>query len=106
MERAIKKSRRGVYYDLSISPYVFETKCFKLVFSSEYRLNKFAQGLPSYIEKRIKETRINIPALNDTVYLLEWYSKIERKSLLFTASYTNKWYTDISQVKFNVYHEV
>lgn len=83
----VKKSRRGVYYDLSLSPYEFISPygdIFK--FSSQKKLEIYTRDVPKEIERMHKaidrhDLRSHIP--NEIVQLItkavyrSFYKKIE-----------------------------
>lgn len=84
------KSKRGIYYNLKESEYIYIIDDFKFVFSSLFYLSLFKQNLESYIEyeqKRLNQ-KINTKIDLKEVILLNHYKKIEKRG--FLVYYKNK----------------
>lgn len=84
------KSKRGIYYDLNESDYIYSIDNFKFVFSSLFYLTLFKQNLDSYL--KYEEDRLNSKigeCLNlKEVILLNHYKKLEKRG--FLVYYNNK----------------
>ena len=84
------KSKRGIYYDLNESDYIYTIDNFKFVFSSLFYLSLFKQNLDSYL--KYEEDRINNKIGEDLnlkeVILLNHYKKLEKRG--FLVYYNNK----------------
>lgn len=84
------KSKRGIYYDLNESDYIYNIDNFKFVFSSLFYLNLFKQNLEAYL--KYEESKLNSKigeCLNlKEVILLNHYKKLEKRG--FLVYYNNK----------------
>ena len=75
------KSKRGIYYNLKESEYIYKIDNFTFVFSSLFYLALFKQNLESFIEyeqKRLSQ-KINTEIDLKEVILLNHYKKIEKR---------------------------
>ena len=84
------KSKRGIYYDLNESDYIYTIDNFKFVFSSLFYLSLFKQNLESYL--KYEEDKLNNKIGEDLnlkeVILLNHYKKLEKRG--FLVYYNNK----------------
>ena len=84
------KSKRGIYYDLNESDYIYSIDNFKFVFSSLFYLSLFKQNLESYL--KYEEDKLNNKIGEDLnlkeVILLNHYKKLEKRG--FLVYYNNK----------------
>lgn len=103
-DRALKVSRRGIYYDLSISPYVFDNGVYQLVFSSKYNFNRFREYKKTPIPitafhapiKGITGIKVDISALLD----INEYVHIEKRGFMVYSYKLNQWYDELGEMKF------
>lgn len=103
-ERALKISRRGIYYDLSISPYVYDTGVYQFVFSSKYNYERFQlyKKTPVPITafhapvKGITGIQVDITAMRD----INEYVRIEKRGFLVYSYKYNLWHDDPGEMKF------
>ena len=84
------KSKRGIYYDLNESDYIYTIDNFKFVFSSLFYLTLFKQNLEAYL--KYEEDKLNNKIGEDLnlkeVILLNHYKKLEKRG--FLVYYNNK----------------
>jgi len=84
------KSKRGIYYDLNESDYIYTIDNFKFVFSSLFYLSLFKQNLEAYL--KYEEDKLNNKIGEDLnlkeVILLNHYKKLEKRG--FLVYYNNK----------------
>lgn len=105
-ERALKVSRRGIYYDLSISPYVYDNGVYQLVFSSKYNFNRFRE----YKKTPIPITSFHAPVkgitgikvdITDMIDINE-YVRIEKRGFMVYSYKFDRWYDEVGEMKFAV----
>ena len=105
-DRALKVSRRGIYYDLSISPYVYDTGVYQFVFSSSYNYNRFMLYKKTPIPitsfhapvKGITGMKVDITAMLD----INEYVRIEKRGFMVYSHKFDLWYDDLGEMKFAV----
>lgn len=103
-ERTLKVSRRGIYYDLSISPYVYDTGVYQFVFSSKYNYNRFVLYKKTPIPitsfhapvKGITGMKVDITAMLD----INEYVRIEKRGFMVYSYKFDLWYDDLGEMKF------
>lgn len=101
-DRALKVSRRGIYYDLSISPYVFDNGVYRLVFSSKYNFNRFWKYKKTPITafhapiKGITGIKVDITAMLD----INEYVRIEKRGFMVYSYKLDLWYDELGEMKF------
>lgn len=75
------KTRRGIYYNLKESEYIYDREHYRFYFSSEYNKYRFETQLEDYIksknEKIINNLELNIDIT--LIYMIEFYKKIEKR---------------------------
>lgn len=103
-DRALKVSRRGIYYDLSISPYVFDNGVYQFVFSSKYNYKRFQEYKKTLIPitsfhapvKGITGIKIDITAMLD----INEYVRIEKRGFMVYSYKFDLWYDDLGEMEF------
>ena len=103
-ERALKVSRRGIYYDLSISPYVYDSGVYQFVFSSKYNYNRFMLYKKTPIPitsfhapvKGITGIKVDISAMVD----INEYVHIEKRGFMVYSYKLGQWYDELGEMKF------
>lgn len=84
------KSKRGIYYNLKESDYIYAIDNFEFVFSSLFYLKLFKNDLEKYIE--FEQNKINYKLKNNIDFremiLLNHYKSIEKRG--FLVYYKNK----------------
>lgn len=93
------KTRKGIFYDLKESTYIYEIKNYKFYFSSLFYLDKYNKGLSEFIiyEKARLKQRYGVYIDMTTLLYLVYYLKVEKRG--FYAKYKDK-ELDLSKTKF------
>ena len=75
------KTARGIYLDLGESSYIYELNRYRFYFSSLIYMNKFIDGLGSYIEmEELKlKNRLKIDVDLSEILCINYYMKIEKR---------------------------
>lgn len=103
-DRALKISRRGIYYDLSISPYVYDTGVYQFVFSAKYNYERFMAykktpvPITSFFApvKGITGINVDITTLLD----INEYARIEKRGFMVYSYKFDRWYYELGEMKF------
>lgn len=75
------KTRNGIFYDLSISDYIYRTERITFYFSSELYLNKFRENKEKHlraIEQQLTN-KFKFTVRFDDAALIQLYMKIEKR---------------------------